>query len=489
MERHEENASSLSKPLIQSPEKIRDEKGSIFDNKEVIFEELRKQVWLAGPLILVSLLQFSLQLISVMFVGHLGELALSGASMATSFASVTGFSLLMGMASALDTLCGQSYGAKQYHMLGIHTQRAMFVLMLVCIPLAIIWASTGSILRALGQDPDISREAGMYARLMIPSVFGYGILQCQVRFLQTQNVVFPMMITSAITTLLHLFVCWTLVLKFGSRGAAVANSVSYWVNVVLLSLYIKFSSSCSRTWTGFSREALQNVLSFVRLGIPSAVMVCLENWSFEMMVLLSGLLPNPALETSVLSICLNTSATVWMIPFGLSSAVSTRVSNELGAGRPRAARLAVGVVLGMAIAGAVLVGLVLILMRNVWGYAYSNETEVVRYVAAMIPILAVSNFMDSLQCVLSGTVRGCGRQKIGALINLGSYYLVGIPVSILLAFVVHLGGKGLWTGIICALLVQVICLSGIMWWSNWEDEAKKARERVYNSTIPVAILS
>lgn len=181
----------------------------------------------------------------------------------------------MGMASALDTLCGQAHGAKQYHMLGIHMQRAMFVLMLVCIPLAIIWANTGVILRALGQDPDISREAGTYARFMIPSVFGYGILQCQVRFLQTQNVVLPMMITSAITTLLHLFVCWTLVLKsgLGSRGAAVANSVSYWVNVALLSLYIKFSSSCSRTWTGFSGEALHNVLNFVRLGIPSAVMV------------------------------------------------------------------------------------------------------------------------------------------------------------------------------------------------------------------------
>lgn len=80
------------------------------------------------------------------------------------------------------------------------------------------------------------------------------------------------------------------------------------------------------------------------------------------------------------------------------------MSNELGAGRPQAARLAVGVVLGMAVMGSVLVGLVLILIRNVWGYAYSNETEVVRYVAAMMPILAVSNFMDSLQCVLSGTL-------------------------------------------------------------------------------------
>lgn len=181
----------------------------------------------------------------------------------------------MGMASALDTLCGQSYGAKQYRMLGIHMQRAMFVLLLVCIPLALIWANTGRILEALGQDPLISREAGVYAGFMIPSVFGYAILQCQVRFLQTQNNVFPMMISSGITTLLHLFVCWTLVFKsgLGSRGAAVANSLSYWINVMFLSLYIKFSPSCSKTWTGFSRDALQNLLRFLRLAVPSAVMV------------------------------------------------------------------------------------------------------------------------------------------------------------------------------------------------------------------------
>ncbi|KAK4410835.1 protein DETOXIFICATION 16 [Sesamum angolense] len=457
MERAEENVSVLNSPLIRRPEETRDENG-----KERILEELRKQLWLAGPLIMVSLLQFCLQLISVMFVGHLGELALAGASMATSFASVTGFSLLMGMASALDTLCGQSYGAKQYHMLGIHMVRAIVVLLIVCIPLAVIWANTAPILTALGQDPAISKEAGSYARFMIPSIFGYGLLQCQVKFLQTQNIVVPMMISSGITTLLHLFICWILVFNsgLGSRGAAVANSISYWINVFLLALYIKFSSSCSKTWTGFSKEALHNVLNFLRLAIPSAVMVCLEAWSFEMMVLLSGLLPNPELETSVLSICLNTSATVWMIPFGLSCAVSTRVSNELGAGHPRAAQLAVCVVLIIAISEGILVGLIMLLIRNIWGYAYSNEIEVAKYVARMMPILAASNFMDGLQCVLSGTIRGCGWQKIGAFINLGSYYLVGIPTAILLAFVFHIGGR-----------------------------ARKAKDRVCDASIPVELLS
>ncbi|KAL3002354.1 hypothetical protein AAZX31_08G049500 [Glycine max] len=469
MDREDQKASLLSQ-LIHITVEDRLKVDNIQRNKDKqqaieraeLYEEVRKQLWLAGPLISVSMLNYSQQIISVMFVGHLGQLPLSGASMATSFASVTGFSLLVGMASALDTLCGQSYGAKQHHMLGIHMQRAMLVLMIVSINLAFIWANTRSILVALGQDPEISAEAGQYAQLMIPSLFAYGILQCLNRFLQTQNIVFPMVFSSGVTTLLHILICWTMVFKsgLGNKGAAIANAISYWINVLILILYVKFSPSCSKTWTGFSKEALHGIPSFLKLAIPSALMVCL-----------------------------NTSTSVWMIPFGLSGAVSTRVSNELGAGHPRAARLAVYFVFIMAIIEGTFVGAVMIIIRNIWGYAYSNEAEVVQYVAIMLPILATSIFLDALQCVLSGTARGCGWQKKGAFINLGSYYLVGIPSAILFAFVLHIGGKGLWLGIICALVVQVSCLLIITIRTDWEQEAKKVKDRVYDSMRAEVIVS
>ncbi|KAL6007397.1 Protein DETOXIFICATION 16 [Asimina triloba] len=359
----------------------------------------------------------------------------------------------MGMASALDTLCGQAYGAKQRHMLGIHMQTAMLVILLASILLGFIWVNTRQILLAVGQDPEISTAAGEYARWMTPCLFAYGLLQCQVKFLQTQNIVFPMMVSSGMTALFHLLVCWILVFKsgLGNKGAALANSISYWVNVLLLALYIKFSPACKKTWTGFSKEAWHDILNFVRLAIPSAVMVCLEFWAFELLVLLSGLLPNPKLETSVLSI-------------------STRVSNELGAGDPQAARLAVLVVVAMVVIVGVVIGSVMLLVRGIWGYAYSNEAEVVKYVAIMMPVLATSNFFDGMQSVLSGACRGCGWQKIGACVNLGAYYLVGIPTAVLLAFVLHVGGKGLWMGIVCGIFVQVLSLGAITAYTNWEEE-------------------
>ncbi|KAL5544916.1 hypothetical protein UlMin_008700 [Ulmus minor] len=440
-------------------------------------KEVGRQLWLAGPLFSVGLLHYSLQVISVMFVGHLGELALAGETSFSLFGNKkiksTFVSLdQMGLASALDTLCGNSYGANHYHMIGVHTQRAMIVLALVSVFLSIIWANTKPILIAMRQDHAISEEAGKYALFMIPSIFAYGLLQCLVKFLQIQNIVFPMVVSSGIAAILHILLCWILVFKtrLGSRGAALANSISYWVNVLLMAFYVKFSSSCATTWTGFSNESLRKIISFLKLSIPSALMLCLKVWSFEMVVLLSGLLPNPKLETSVLSICLNTFGMLWMVSFGLSAAVSTRVSNELGAGRPKAARLAVRVALVLVIVEGLLMGLVVILLRGNWGKIYSNQKEIINYVGIMMPIVAISSFLDGIQSVLSGIARGCGWQKIGAYVNLAAFYLVGVPCAAVLAFVIHMKAKGLWLGIIAAFVVQIVFFLLITIRSNWDKE-------------------
>ncbi|XP_057868210.1 protein DETOXIFICATION 16 isoform X2 [Cryptomeria japonica] len=460
----------MSDPLLTEDETVvlEAEHDEVKCSGALAWEEVKKQCWIAGPMVSVNLLQFSLQVMSIMVVGHLGELALSSASIATSFANFSGFSVMIGMGSALETLCGQAYGAKQYHQLGIHVQRAFFALVCVSIPLAVVWAYMGNILIVFGQDPLISFEAGQYARWMIPSLFSYAALQPLVRFLQSQSIGIPMMLCSAITLCLHVPICWVLVFKsgLGNKGAALANSISNWVNVILLLLYIKISPACKRTWISFTSEALHDIKHFLKLAIPSSFMICFQWWSFEILILLSGLLPNPKLETSVLSIC-------------------TRVSNELGAGRSQAARLAVYVVFFLSIMEAVMIVCLLFSIQNVWGHAYSNDKEVIDYVASMIPLLAASTFLDAIQCMISGTARGCGWQKVGAYVNLGAYYMVGIPVAVLLAFVLHIGGKGLWVGIICGLCVQNILLFLVTSCTSWEQQARNARERVHASSLPI----
>ncbi|KAG4388458.1 hypothetical protein GLYMA_09G178800v4 [Glycine max] len=429
-------------------------------------EEAKKQLWLAGPMVFVSVFQYSLQVISLMFVGHLDELLLASASLATSFVNATGFNVLMGMSSALDTFCGQAYGAKQFHMLGVHTQGAMLVLTLVTIPLSIIWVFLGPILVALRQDKEIAAHAQLYARYLIPSLSANALLRCITKFLQTQNIVFTMVLASGLTSLLHFFLCWALVQKIelGIKGSAIAICISNWFNTIILALYIKLSPSCKTTWTGFSKESLHNIPRFLRLAFPSTLMVCLESWTFEIMVLLSGALPNAKLQTSVLSIC-------------------TRISNELGAGSPKAAYLAVKVTMFLASAVGILEFASLMLLWRVWGHVFTNVHEVVKYVTSMMPLVASSTFIDSIQTAFQGVARGCGWQKLGAYVNLGSYYFLGVPFSVVSAFVFHMKGQGLFLGILIALIVQVVCFLLVTLRANWEKEAKKAATRVGGSGV------
>ena len=99
----------------------------------------------------------------------------------------------MGIASSLETLCGQAYGARQYEMLGIYLQRGLFVLHITAIPFALVYAYMDQILVGLGQNQAISSEAGKFARWMIPALFAQASAQLSIRFLQAQSRVYPMM--------------------------------------------------------------------------------------------------------------------------------------------------------------------------------------------------------------------------------------------------------------------------------------------------------
>ncbi|KAG0464067.1 hypothetical protein HPP92_020136 [Vanilla planifolia] len=217
--------------------------------RDELMGEARRLGYLAGPMVGVTLTQYLVQVTSSMMVGHLGELALSSSAIATSLCGVTGFSLLLGMACGLDTLCGQAYGAKQYKKLGVHKYRAILSLLLVCLPISLIWVFMGKLLSLIGQDPLISQEAGRYAVWMIPALFAFATTQPLMKFLQSQSLILPMLLSSVVTLCLHIPLCWTMVFKTGlsNIGAALSISITDWVNVLILVLYIKYSDSCNAT--------------------------------------------------------------------------------------------------------------------------------------------------------------------------------------------------------------------------------------------------
>ncbi|XP_074364418.1 protein DETOXIFICATION 14-like [Apium graveolens] len=266
--------------------------------------ETKRITYIFLPMLVVTTSQYLLKFVSTLMVGHVGKLNLSGAVVSMSFTNVTGFSVQYGMASALETLCGQAYGAKQYKKLSTYTYGAIIFLLSLCIPVAILWIYMEKLLILIRQDPLISQEAGRFSIWLIPALFSCAVLQPLVCYLQSQYLVLPLLASSVATLAFHAPVCWALVFKFkmGSNGAALAIGLSYCFNAIFLGLYVMYSPKCAATRAPISMEVFSTNKDFLRLGIPSALMVCLEWWAYEVVIFLAGIIKNPQLETSVLSI-------------------------------------------------------------------------------------------------------------------------------------------------------------------------------------------
>ncbi|KAB2602992.1 MATE efflux family protein ALF5-like [Pyrus ussuriensis x Pyrus communis] len=420
-------------------------------NKLLDKEEAKKQIVLSLPLILTNVCYYLIPVVSVMFAGHLGELELAAANLANSWATVTGFAFMVGLSGALETLCGQGFGAKLYRMLGIYLQASSIISFAVPIIISIIWWFTEPIFILLHQDPQISKYAALYIKFLIPGLFAYGFLHNILRFLQTQSVVMPLVFFSVIPLALHVLVAYGLVhwTTLGFRGAPLAASISIWISMLMLATYVMCAKKFERTWEGFSFESFHYY------------------WAFEILVFLAGVMPNAKQITSLIAMCVNTEAIAYMITYGLSATASTRVSNELGAGNPGKAKKAMVVTLKLSVLLALLVDLALAVGHNLWAGLFSDSRAIIKLFAYMTPFLAISILADSVQGVLSGVARGCGWQHLAVYVNLGTFYLIGMTIAGVLGFKAKLYAKGLWLGLICGVCCQAGLLLLVMLRRKW----------------------
>jgi len=204
----------------------------------------------------------------------------------------------------VETLCGQAYGANKYEMLGIYMQRAIIVLTITGIPLTVVYIFCKPILLLLGEPPEVASVAAMFVYGLIPQIFAYAVNFPIQKFLQAQSVVAPSTYISAATLVLHVALSWVVVYKlgFGIMGSSLMLSLSWWIIVGAQFLYVVSASKFKDTWSGFSVEAFSGLWDFVKLSAASAVMLCLETWYFQVLVLITGLLDNPQLSLDSISV-------------------------------------------------------------------------------------------------------------------------------------------------------------------------------------------
>ncbi|XP_040378710.1 protein DETOXIFICATION 54 isoform X3 [Oryza brachyantha] len=472
-------------PLPGKTQQQGDGKGAVDDDGEdqpSVASELRELWRMAAPITALNCVVYLRAMVSVLCLGRLGPLDLAGGALAIGLTNITGHSVLFGLASGLEPLCAQAFGSKNYDLLTLSLHRAVLLLILAALPIALLWLHVGPILVALGQDPTISASAAAYAAYALPDLAASAVLQPLRVYLRSQGITKPMAACSAIAVALHVPLNVLLVfgLGFGVRGVAAAQALTNTNMVLFLLAYIRWSGACDATWKGWARPTAvaSGLAGLVRLAVPSCVGVCLEWWWYEVVTVLAGYLPDPAAAVGAAGVLIQTTSLMYTVPMALAACVSTRVGNELGAGKPRRARMAAMVALGCAVViGMIHVAWTAAFSRE-WVELFTREASVVRLAAAAMPILGLCELGNCPQTTGCGVLRGTARPSIGARINLLSFYLVGTPVAVTLAFgAPRVGFGGLWYGLLSAQAACVaLVLLAVVWRTDWHLEALRAKK-------------
>ncbi|CAL5348952.1 unnamed protein product [Camellia sinensis] len=448
-------------------------------------EEIKAIGKISGPTTITGLLLYSRAMISMLFLGYLGELDLAGGSLSIGFANITGYSVISGLSMGMEPICGQAFGAKQRKLLGLTLQRTVLLLLSTSIPISLIWLNMKTILLWTGQDEEISSKAHTFIVFAIPDLFFLSLLHPLRIYLRTQSITLPLTYCSVISVLLHIPLNFILVVYFKMGIAGVALAM-VWTNLnlfLLLCSFVYFSGVYDDdSWVSPSFDCLRGWSSLLKLAVPTCISVCLEWWWYEFMIMLCGLLVNPKATIASMGILIQTTSLVYVFPSSLSLGVSTRIGNELGANRPAKARISMIVSLGCA-AGLGLAAMVFTAsIRHRWGRFFTADDEILELTAVALPIVGLCELGNCPQTTGCGVLRGSARPAIGANINLGSFYLVGMPVAILMGFVVKMGFAGLWLGLFAAQASCAVLMLFVLCKTDWKVQVERAKQLTQSSS-------
>ncbi|KAF8779506.1 hypothetical protein HU200_002557 [Digitaria exilis] len=445
----------------------------------LVFAAESRRLWAIGaPIAFNVVCLYGTNSTTQIFAGHVGNRELSAVAIGLSVVSNFSFGFLLGMGSALETLCGQAFGAGQVAMLGVYMQRSWVILSASALLLTPLYVYAAPLLRLLGQDADMAAAAGSFTVAIIPQMFALAVNFPTQKFLQAQSKVGVLAwvgfaALAAHVALLALFVT---VLGWGVPGAAAAYDVSAWLASLAQVAYVVAYDGGG--WTGLSRAAFSELWAFVKLSLASAVMLCLEIWYMMVLVVLTGHLDDAEIAVDSISICMNINGWEGMLFIGLSAAISVRVSNELGSGRPRATKHAVAVVLAQSLALGLAAMALILATRGRFPAIFTGDQHLQKAVSNIAYLLAVTMVLNSVQPVISGVAVGGGWQAAVAYINLGCYYGFGLPLGFIFGYLLRLGVQGIWAGMLCGTALQTAILAYMVWRTDWNQEASLALDRV-----------
>jgi MATE family multidrug resistance protein len=416
---------------------------------------------LAAPLVLSELGWIAMGIADTMFVGRVSAEAIGAVSLGGVLFYTIGI-FASGLLLGLDTLVSQAHGAGDSDD-GRHSlvNGVWLALLLIPIVMGMVWAFVPA-LALFGINQSVLRDTTPYLRALNWSAPPLLLFFCFRRYLQAIGVVRPILMTLIVANLVNLAGNWIFVFgnlgapRMGAEGSGWSTCISRVCMMAALGWVIwRHDRGVMRvSW----RPDLWRIRKLLKLGLPAAGQIGLETAVFATVTVLVGKLSAEVLAGHQVTMTIVT--TTFMVPLGISSAAAVRVGHAIGRGDPAGAARSGWTALALGATVMAASALALVISPRAIARLFTPDPAII---AAAVPLLRVAAFFqlfDGLQVTATGALRGAGDTTTPMLCHFAGYWVIGLPLGVLLGFHESLGAMGLWMGLSVGLIVIGIVLLG-----------------------------
>jgi MATE family multidrug resistance protein len=445
--------------------------------------EARALLVLAAPLVLTQLAQMAIGTTDLLLLGRYSETALAAAAIGNTifyFAWMVGG----GPAGAVSPMIAQLIGARPRTRGGVRASVRMGLWSVVISGafMAPVMLSARPILLAAGEDPELARLAGQFTSILVfglPFSLGYLVLRNFATALgRPGGALWVMVAAIGINAL----VGWTLIFghfgapRLGIVGSAIstAGSAAFSFFAMLALIHLDPHLRAYRMLRRFARPVGVKLAEVFRLGLPIGMTMIFEGMLFNSMTLVMGHFGTAALAAH--QIAMNAPSITFMVPLGIGMAATVRVGLAIGAGDRAGARQAGLAAFAISSALMVVCSIVIGLFgRQIAGLYLGGQSAramaVVGLTAVFLRAAAAFQVFDAIQVVGAQALRGLKDARMPMLLAGGSYWLIGAPTCLILAFGLHLQGLGIWIGFVVSLAAAATAMS-LRFWRLTAPDAK-----------------
>jgi MATE family multidrug resistance protein len=435
-------------------------------------DEVRATLALSWPIILTNLLQIALTTTDVMMLGRLGPEALAaGVLGANLFFAFVIFGI--GVVAAVAPMVARERGRKSYAVRDVRrtVRQGLWSTIAITVPVwAILWFAE-PIFLALGQEPDTAAGAARYMSTLqwayLPFI-GYIAMR---NFVAAVEKPIWGLWAGLVGFVVNAFFAWCLI--FGSFGfprlelfgAGIATTISSTTMFAVLAAATVLDRKFRRyhIFGRFWRPDWPRFRQLWALGLPIAATLVFEVSIFNGAVILMGLIGETALAAH--SIAIQIASVTFMVPLGFGQAVTVRVGRAYGAGDGDAITRAGWTAFAMGVGFMALTASMMLFAPRLLISAFLDthapaNIAVVELAVTFLAIAAIFQLVDGAQAVGSGMLRGLHDTRVPMILAAIGYWGIGLPLSVLLAFPLKLGGAGIWMGLASGLAVVAVLMTG-----------------------------